>query len=208
MATTSNTLSPTTQEVRWWLLQVTQHTCRVEYFLNQFGLGSHDPERPHDIVGDGNKFEWEVIRGFAVQLRDKSPEFFDAYVAPSLRRHRCQYHHRCWNEPNGKATPDDMRVGAVDAICSLLENRGYQGGAHSFNQVRNIVRVQQDPSHGRPWMNEMLPKMWMLPLPRFERIVSLDNIPNVGIPKDTHDIVRQRVEETKMYLKADFGYQI
>lgn len=202
----SNILKPTTEEVGWWLLHVTQHVCHIEYFLSQLGLGSQDPDRPHDIMHAGNKFEWEVICGFAVQGRSSSKEFFKAHVEPSRNRHRCQYHHVKWNDPNDEATPEDMKLGAVDAICSLLENRQYQGGRHSFGQIQEIM--WHNPGHKRPWMAELLPEMRKLAAPPIESIKSLDDIPNIGIPKDTHDIVRQRVEETRLYLKKDYGYRV
>ncbi|MBI2482967.1 hypothetical protein HYV74_02175 [Candidatus Uhrbacteria bacterium] len=59
-------LLPTVDELRWWMLHTVQHVYRVEYYLRELGLGAHDPERPHDIVGTGNKFEWQVASGFAV----------------------------------------------------------------------------------------------------------------------------------------------
>lgn len=203
----SNILKPTTEEVRWWLLHVTQHVCHIEYFLSQLGLGSQDPDRPHDIVGVGNKFEWEVLRGFAVQRRDKSQEFFKMYVESSRHKHRCQYHHRRWNEPNAESTPEDMKLGAVDAICSLLEDREYQGGKHSFSKISEVMARHFSP-HAQPWMVQLLPEMRRLATPPIESIISLDDIPNIGIPKDTHDIVRQRVEETRLYLKKDYGYRV
>ncbi len=201
--TNSNILEPTVEEIKWWILHVVQHVCHVEYFLDQLGLGNTDPERPHDIVGIGHKFEWEVMRGYALQRRDTSQKFFDTHVLPSLRRHRCQYHHVQWNEPNPIATADDMKLGAVDAVCSLLEPRAYQGGAHSFDQI--LAVASYNPPHKQPWIAELVPEMRKLSLPPIEQIASLYEIPNVGIPKNTHDIICQRIEETRLYLKAAHG---
>lgn len=201
--TSSNILMPTEAEIRWWVLHVTQHAYNIEYFLQELGLGSQDPQRPHDIVGLGNKFEWEVMCGYAIQRRDRSRQFFETHVLPSLKRHRCQHHHVMWNEPNERATVDDMKLGAVDAVCSLLEPREYQGGAHSFDQVLAIV--PRNSMHKQPWIIELVSEMRKLPMPPIERIESLNEIPNVGVSRNTHDIVRQRVEETRRYLRDTYG---
>lgn len=199
-------LVPTEDEVRQWLLHTVRHVCHIEYFLHELGLGQNDPERPHDIVGEGNKFEWEVVRGFAVQHRERTTEFFQANVMPALTRHRCQYHHRKWNEPVDDATPEDMKLGAVDAICSLLESRAYQGGVHTFEQILEVT--EKNPPHKRPWMRELVPEMRILAAPPVELITALNDIPNIGIPNHLHDIVRQRVDETRRLLKSDHGYAI
>jgi len=52
-----------------------------------------------------------------------------------------------WNNPDPSdktkripgASDEDMRVGAVDAICSLLENRAHQGGIHNYDRVMEIA---------------------------------------------------------------------
>jgi hypothetical protein len=199
-------LPPTLEEVRAWVLSTVQHVYHIEYFLAELGIGEYDPERPHDIVGPGNKFEWNVIRGFAVQYRDRSPEFFQAHVMPSLRHHRCQYHHRMWNEPNEQAGPEDMKLGAVDAICSLLETRQYQGGSHSFDAVLEIA--ERNPEHKRPWMLGLITEMRKLVRPSLDVIASLDTIPNIGVPRGVHDEIQQRVVETRSFLVAEFGYSI
>ena len=56
-------LRPSPQEVRNWTLYTLKHSCQVEYYLTKLNLGSKDPQRPHDIVGEGNKYSWPVIKG-------------------------------------------------------------------------------------------------------------------------------------------------
>ncbi len=200
----TNILMPTAEEISRWMRYVTQHVQHIEYFLHELGIGAFDPQRPHDIMGEGNKFEWEVMAGFAVHHRDTSPEFFQSHVYPALARHRCQYHHVKWNGVNDKATPDDMKLGAVDAICSLLEPRAYQGGPHTYDQV--LVIAHANPPHHERWLSELVPEMRKLARPRIERITSLDAIPNIGIPKDVHDILCGRIEDTRRYLKEAHGF--
>ncbi len=197
---------PTAAEVTWWMLHVTQHVCHIEYFLNELGIGSEDPDRPHDIMHAGNKFEWEVLRGFAVQQRDLSQEFFDTYVKPSRELHRCQYHHVQWNNLGDKEVEDSMKLGAVDTICSLLEDRSYQGGVHSFKQIVEIANGNNE--NRKSWLLKLIPEMKKLKAPSVHVIESLDKIPNIGIPKYTHDIVRQRVAQTQLYLWEAHGLRV
>ena len=201
---TEEILIPTKEEVTRWLLHVVQHVCHIEYYLHELGLLPDDPERPHDTVGPGNKFEWEVIRGFAVSARNDTPEFFDRHVMPALNRHRLQYHHRVWNEPTDDVAPDDMRLGAVDAICSLLEPRKYQGGVHTYAQILKIA--EENPPPHRQWLTELIPKMQRIAPPDLFRITSLDEVPNIGIPRHIHDALLARITETRLQITSLQGY--
>src|SRR3989344_2312013 len=108
---------PTTPEIKHWLVSTLRHVSQVEYYLDALNLGEKDPQRPHDIVGDYNKFSWPVIKGLALQDRSTDPDFFEDHVLPSINLHRKgQYHHQMWNFNNPKAAPEDMKVGAVDTI--------------------------------------------------------------------------------------------
>jgi len=208
-------LMPTKQEVEWWLLHTLKHSFHVEYFLKELQLGREDPERPHDIVGKNNKFEWEVIKGFSVQNREDIPDLFESYVKPSLELHRCQYHHRKWNDPDPSdetkhkknSTSDDMKVGAVDAICSLLEPRGYQGGIHTFDEVQDITE-NKNPPHKVPWTQIILPEIKKLKQLNFEEIKSLTDFPNIGVSNHAYDVARQRIDEALKMLDSDFGYKL
>lgn len=200
-------LKPTEQEVNTWLLQVTQHACQVEYFLHQLGLGRSDPERPHDLVGPGNKFEWPVIRGFAMQYRaDKAS--IQSYVAHSLALHRQQYHHRRWNGEtlNPQASEEDLRVGAVDAICSLLENRSYQGGSHPYEEIWDIAL--NNPSHKKRWMSILLPDMEQLNRPNIQTIERIADFSNIGLPSLVYQTIQQRTNDVLGMLKTEQGYNI
>lgn len=187
----------------------TRHVCHIEYYLAALGVGKLDPERPHDIVGPGNKFEWGVIRGFALQARDPMPDF-NVEILPSLELHRIQYHHRRWNNPSQtneadhvpEATADDMRLGAVDAICSMLEPRDYQGGAHTFKEIAELC--EQNPPHKVNWLRELLLQVWDLPKPELGGI-SLEHIPNIGLPRHMHKAIVRRLDETMTQLFANRG---
>lgn len=96
-----------------------------------------------------------------------------------------------------------MKLGAVDAICSLLEPRAYQGGTHSFDAVLEVA--ERNPLHKRPWMRELVAEMRKLAPPPIESITSFEHIPNIGIPSAMHDMVRQRVQEGRLLLR-EHGY--
>ena len=198
--------TPKRHEIEAWLLGTIRHVQHVEYFLERLQIGKEDPQRPHDIIGYGNKFELEVIRGFALQYRDRSPEFFNCYVAPSLERHRCQYHHQKWNNLNPNATDEDMKVGAVDAICSLLEpDRAYQGGKHTHSQIDELI--VKNPEHKRPWLKHIHTETQRIEEPNIRRITNLRNFPNIGINADNYDTLRARVNDTLKMLK-EHGYKL
>ena len=209
----ANELTPTEEEVRTWLISTLQHVCHIEYFLGELNLGNDDPERPHDLVGPGNKYDWGVIKGFALQYRDPKPDF-QTHIMPALNLHRQQYHHQKWNEPDPNdetkpfpgATEDDMLVGAVDAVCSLLENRGYQGGTHDYEGVIEVAK--NNPLHKTPWMLRIIPEMRALQQPNLEQIVSLNGFPNVGLKDVVYDSIVKRTQEAVETLRREQGYSL
>lgn len=198
---------PTTYEVRNWLLGTLQHVCLVEYYLNALGCGHSDPNRPHDIIGPGSKFHWPVIKGLAVQYRNDDPKFFKKYVLPSIEAHqRNQYHHQQWNgsKPNPSAGIDDMKVGAIDSICSQLGYRPYQGGSHTFDQIEEII--EQNPEHKAKWLWMIHSDMKKVTMPNWRMINSLKNIPNIGLPDHVHKKIMAIVKKTVYRLKTKYGY--
>ncbi len=194
---------PTETEVRDWVLSTTRHSIRMEICLNALGIGVRDPQRPHDIVGKGNKFEWEVIQGFSTENRVGINH--KEHVQPSLLRHRMQYHHLRWNHENSGASDDDMMLGAMDAICSLIENRPYQGGSHTVEEIQQII--EKNLPYRRRWMTEALTHIQKIHLPDLGQIASIDSIPNFGLPKATHETIVQRVRETIIMLDQEYGYR-
>jgi len=197
-------LVPIVSEIHDWVLHTTKHVCHIEYYLDKLGVGDEDPQRPHDIVGPGNKYEWDVMWGFALQYRGNGPEFFSEIVMPSLELHRTQFHHRMWNQPNPNASEDNMLLGAIDAVCSLREPRSYQGGIHTWNEVVEITN--KNPPHKVPWMLQVIPVMKDLPAPGID-VITLDYIPNLGLPDDIYYRILHRVAQVKEML-AYRGYDL
>ena len=193
-------MKPRNEEIKNWLVGTIKHVQHVEYYFEQLQFGKEDPQRPHDIIGTGNKFEWEVIKGFAVQYRDRSQKHFDQYVLPSLERHRCQYHHVRWNNPNPNSTSEDLKVGAVDAICSLLEpDRVYQGGKHTSKEISSII--EKNPEHKLPWLREVHHEIQRIECPTLSLILDVNRFPNIGISPNTYETLRTRVHDTLKMLK-------
>jgi hypothetical protein len=195
---------PTPDEVGRWVLDTVRHAYHIEYYLQRLQIGRSDLQRPHDIVGHGNKLEWPAIRGFAMQYRT-GPEIFKTYVLPALDYHRQQFHHLAWNGFNPTASVDAMKLGAVDAVCSLIEPRDYQGGCHTWEEV-NAISLQ-NPIHKVPWMLLLATEMERIPKPDILS-VTLTNFPDALISPESRDILRERVYETAVMLHQDHGIQL
>ena len=87
-------LIPTKQEILEYLLTTVKHSIHFEYFIQHLKLqNDNDTDYPHDIVGPGNKFEWIVVKGFALGSRRPKVDF-EIYIKPALDLHRQQYHHQ------------------------------------------------------------------------------------------------------------------
>jgi hypothetical protein len=194
---------PTPDEIKRWVTDTIRHSWHIEYYLQRLQVGVADLQRPHDIIGFGNKLEWPAIRGFAMQYRFKEKEpddFFSTYVLPALWYHRQQDHHVAWNEFSPSSSVDSMKLGAVDACCSLLEPRGYQGGCHTWDEIEDISL--KNPIHKTPWMLLMAQEMKKVEKPILTPI-TLTNVPRKGLTPESHDIITGRISETLAMLKQD-----
>lgn len=198
---------PSVQEVRNWMLSTLKHSCKVEYYLNKLNLDPKDPQRPHDITGKGNKYSWPIIKGLSIQYRDNSPIFFEEYVLPSIELHRKeQYHHQMWNQQNPKATIEDMKLGAIDSLCSLLENRSYQGGSHNFEQIINVIK--KDAPHKVKWFWMVYSLMKKMPSPNIESVKTLEDFPNIGLPNSMYNLIVQYTQRAVQTLRKEQGYNL
>ena len=195
---------PNEREIAQWVLETATHTYRVEYFLQQLRIGSEDPDRPHDIVHAYNKFDWEAIKGFALQYRTDGRTIYEQQIIASLEHHRNQYHHQKWNQSHPNATEDALKLGAVDAVCSLLEPREYQGGTHTYEQIKEIAR--ENPIRKISWMNYAISEMQKIRQPNLVEITSFSKIPKKGIMPETYEVIMDRVHETLCQLERNYGY--
>jgi hypothetical protein len=192
------TPEPTETELGDWLFFTAFHATRMEIIFNALGIGTRDPQRPHDIVGEGNKFEWEVIQGFSTENRPGINH--NQHVAFSLAWHQRQNHHL------SGVMDDETMVKAADAICSRLEDRPYQGGSHTFDQIKVVIETK-NPPHLRPSLTEASNQIQKIPLPDFNQFCLLNGIPNFGLSRATFEAIRERVHEAISMLERDHGYK-
>lgn len=201
-------LIPTNDEMEKQLICTLQHSFRVEYYLHRLELGRDDPQRPHDLVGEGNKFSWDVIRGLAFAYR-KDPELNTElnkwYIEPARELHRKQHHHQMWNYCHPKATADNMKLGASDAICAMLEDRPYQKGPYSFEEIESLVYTFPRHPIKDGWIKKMLPYIREIKTPDFN-VIQLHEVPNLGLPAEMYVRIVERLEETLDEL-AGKGYK-
>lgn len=201
---------PNNNEVVRWMKEVVKHSCHVEYYLEKLGLGEKDIERPHDLVGEYNKLDWEVLHGLALAYRkDKN---LDYIVQASVELHRKQYHHRMWNNPNPKATHKDLFVGVVDTICSMLEKRVYSGddlkhGRKKSWSVIEDVLYDKSPEYKVNAAKIILPELRKIERPELSTIKDIYNFPNIGIEKNIYDIMKIRINEATLDLEKR-GYNL
>lgn len=137
------------EKIREYAGNVWKHSKSVDYYLDELVISikkfkkQHEIETPHDLAGKGNKLEWDVMKGFLYTEKDKNddPEKKKIFKK-SLKRHRIQMHHKMGNNPN---PPNEwFMYWAIDAVCSLLENRTYQGGVHDWEKIREIISANPE----------------------------------------------------------------
>ncbi len=208
---------PNSEEIRGWLLETLRHSCQMEYYLDILRLGSRDPDRPHDISGMHNKLEWEIIEGCALAYRVGVPkEEFKETILPrvfnSVRIHRKQYHHQMWNEYNEDATSEDLRVGALDTICALMEKRPYyQKTADSIDEIeQNIdsIITSKNKYVKRQWVSVMVGEMKGIDRPDIYMIENLEGFPNIGLNDSTYNNIAERMQACLNMLKEERGFEI
>ena len=118
-----------------------EHSKSVHYYLDKLGISikkfkkQHEIETPHDLAGEGNKLEWEVMHGLAYAKKD-TPEKKEIFKK-ALKRHRIQMHHKMGNNQN--PPKEWLNYWAIDAVCSLLEDRGYQNGVHYWDEILEVI---------------------------------------------------------------------
>ena len=113
-----------------------EHSKSVHFYLDKLGISIDDEnETPHDLAGEGNKLEWEVMHGLAYAEKD-TPEKKEIFEK-SREIHRGQMHHKMRNDPN--SPKEWLKYGAIDAVCSLIEDRGYQNGVHYWDEILDVI---------------------------------------------------------------------
>lgn len=206
-------LRPTEQEVYKWVLSAVKHSIHVEYYLKKFeeldelDLKFYGGERPHDLIGPGNKLELETILGFATQWRKPDVESNPA-LKKAIELHRQQYHHIMWNgeKPSPDASESDLWFGAIDSVCSLLEPRDYQGGIHTgWDEIIEIAN--KNPPQKKEYLLKAIDYMKCMQKPELDLITSLSNIQNIGLDQHVYDMIIARKDEAIKMLEKH-GYDL
>lgn len=207
----------TGEEIRGWLLETLRHSCHMEYYLKILGLGNRDPDRPHDISGKFNKLEWDIISGCALAYRaglsvEEKELIRKQSVLPAVKLHRNQYHHQMWNEYNEDATEQDLRVGALDTVCALLEKRPYYlRSADSPKEIMDNVDELITSSFREikiPWVYKMANAITEIEKPCIWGIDKLAHFPNIGLSSETYGKIAERMESCLRMLRDEKGYVV
>jgi hypothetical protein len=205
---------PAEGDVRKWLLETLRHTNHVMYYSEILKVGQNDPELPHDVVGPYNKFEWAVICGCALGYSnlDHHDKVIFQMTKDSVHLHRNQYHHKMWDGPDEDATADDLRFGALDTICALLENRPYYSHVDSFDELDKNLNTIIEGSTNKvlklQWLSSMISMMKQVERPAIKKIDRLEDFQNVGISSGMYDQIAGRIEGTLMILREEKGYKL
>lgn len=205
---------PDFKYVRRFLLHTVRHVAGVERVLELLCIGSNDKQRPHDIMGEGNKLQTDVLFGLAVQYDSARPS--NKPIDSALKTHRCgQYHHQMWNGPNPEADEDALKLGAVDAVCSMLEPRDYQGGSHTFEQIATEIIPRNDKPRQREYLGLILTEMRKLELPKFDQLItSLAHrdlqvaLESIKLSTNTIGIIVGRFQDTCEELRKNYDFSI
>ncbi len=210
---------PTELEVYSQVMTVLKHVMNFEYFRTYLKLPIVDSQYPHDIAGIGNKYIWPVLKGMALQFRMPKSDC-EKYILPSVRIHRLQHHHKMWNypdhkeidQPNSSATENDLKIGATDAVCSLLENRIYQQGAHTYDEILEIIDNKNHPfypksRYQREWMKHMAREMKAITQPLLDMISNPYAFPDLRLPKEVYLAIAVRTHDVLFTLRKQ-GYNL
>ena len=184
-----NGIFPSREELKTWMISTLQHCCEVEYFLYKFGLGFKDAERPHDLGGEYSKFEPVIAIGEALQYRKKElrSTIEERIILRSVDLHRMQKHHRVWNDP--KSSDEELEESATDVVLALLQDRPYNNGKHSYEDIIKKI-IPQCHLYQARFIEEAVEKIQKSGRPDVEDIKDLRDFPNIGLPPTTHIGIR------------------
>ncbi|MBR9690875.1 hypothetical protein GOV08_04295 [Candidatus Woesearchaeota archaeon] len=188
---------PNTEEIKLHLLSTVKHCSSVIFYLELFGIQVDDPQSPHDIMGLGNKFEWPVMRGMALSGRNSmDDDILREQINLSVSIHRrYQNHHQ-------NSFPDDSHswLQAIDAVCASREDRIY------LNGDSRPYGVDDDPSN--PSILSKVKAMIKIhpDKPDLDKIISIHDIPNIGLPSKTHNLIVDISANTVEMLRTVYGY--
>ena len=202
-----NQPKPSLGSIRKWHEAVLKHSMNVEFYTCKKSSVIHYPynifnemnkERPHDVAGDYNKLEPEIVRGLAMQFEEGGFGKYKDLIMAAVELHRNQLHHRIFNDPDSMAAHKseyDKFLCGLDAVCSLLEFdvRAYQGGTHSLDGIKEVIT--KNPEHKQPWMTMAFEHVAEIgPVNLGE--ISLGFQRNIGVPEDIYEEIIGKVKSS------------
>ncbi|MBI4983699.1 hypothetical protein HZC32_03585 [Candidatus Woesearchaeota archaeon] len=142
---------PTQQELMNCVLFGGKHSAHVEGYLHSCGFKVIDLERPHDLVGTGNKFAPEVLPGLALEAR-----LYDALeniVAKLTTKNREKYAYL--HSFKGKdllrtvLLIEEEQITAVAGVVELCRQ------VRVINDIiKHTVSIHREQYHHRMWNGE------------------------------------------------------
>jgi hypothetical protein len=205
-------IRPVEEGIIDWHQETLLHCVDYHYFIGpvstNLGVAVYDPEWPHDLNGESNKYDWPVSSGLALAYDGvRANKFVRHLMYQSRELHRQQRHHRMGNTSNLEATEGDRLSSVVDTVRSMRAdsalNRRNNGGPYSYDQILRVL--EKEAPHKLRWYRAVAGEMERLPTPELGEI-SLSHIPNIGIPHDIHAQIVSRTRDTIRMLREDHGY--
>ncbi|MCK5107177.1 MAG: hypothetical protein KAQ83_00450 [Nanoarchaeota archaeon] len=181
-----------------------RHSYRVELICKKLGIKSNYPsQQPHDLKGLGSKLQPDVVFGFAIGLDlDKSDELYSEIINYAIDIHTsCQSHH-------DERLISEVKVQAIDALCTMIENRGYNGGPYNFKDISSKINIEEKGLKSF-YMKMYVKEMEKMDIPDLT-VIKLDNLEdlkNLGVDSWIHKgIIGQGLEAIKIYESV--GYKL
>jgi hypothetical protein len=203
-------LKPSSGEVDDFLKNDSRKHClRMESYGHLMGFLKDDPQRPHDFVGSGNKLEWGVIWGMALQYCNiNQQEVYRDYVAPSIGIHRRgQIHHQKWNYLRCSPTEADMLGGATDTLLAMFGGRHYiLRNGDTFNSLESIIPHINEP-YQVEWVEKAYAMMSELDQFDIEKISKGEDIPDLILPNGLVNEVDFLINSCIERLRENHGYE-
>jgi hypothetical protein len=210
-------IKPTAQEVVEYINFTRGHVAHVTLNLEAAQMTGKDPQGLHDIASSyigangkripihGNKFAYNVLRGLALEKRAKIDDhIYRDYLVPSINAHRADhYHHQQWLAKSH--SKDGIRIGAIDVVSALLENRYSNEGAFTPEQIKqmaNTIGSTKDHHDALLWA---LDKVEKVDMPDFGSI-TLYSLPIPNLDPIVAREIQARTEETIEELILNHGY--
>ncbi len=206
----------TPDHVGHWLYDVMMHSLSFEVLMSEFSsiaafssiaINEKDTQRPHDLIGPGNKLEWDVVYGLAQDYRFKRGDTvtldYDALIRQSIKIHNQQTHHN-WNgeleindeTARGYSKSDQLyfRLSrALDVILCKIENRSYKPAL----RLDQILANTDGPKQLKDDMTALIDYIQIKGLPNFdgltvEKLLEKNPYPEI-LPGKIYELMQQRI---------------